>query len=128
MKKPFLLLAEDDEDDRFFLSQAIASVDPSVPYLMVNNGREVLMVLENDFLFLPDYIFLDLNMPVMNGLECLTAIKQNPLTSSCTVIVYSTTMEQETENTLRKAGAFACFVKPTGISELAALFREYCGL
>ncbi|MEO5682443.1 MAG: response regulator [Chitinophagaceae bacterium] len=128
MSLPFLVLADDDEDDRFLFSQAILLVDPSIVCSMVGNGREVMTLLSSDFLSLPDFIFLDLNMPLMNGRECLAAIRQHPGYNSCVVIIYSTTMEAEEEAGLKAAGAADCLVKPTGKHELAALLRKCCGL
>ena len=127
MRIPFLLLAEDDEDDRYLFIQAIGSVDPSIIYAMAANGRELLALLENDFFSLPDYVILDLNMPLMNGFECLSVIKSSPLLRSCLVIVYSTTMDQQTEQQLLAAGAFACFIKPAAPSELADVLRRLLG-
>ncbi|MEO5595317.1 MAG: response regulator [Chitinophagaceae bacterium] len=128
MRKPFFLLADDDEDDRFFFSQAVAAIDAAIECIMVSNGKEVLTILQNDIFSLPDYIFLDLNMPVMNGLQCLEAIKKDPHYSTTHVIIYSTTINEQTEGDLIKAGAFASFVKPSGTAALAHILRQLCGL
>ena len=128
MALPFFLLADDDEDDRYLFSQALLSIDSAIEYMMVNNGEEVMTILANDFFSLPDYIFLDLNMPVMNGMDCLIAIKKDPACSSCRVILYSTTLEIQAEKDFRAAGAFACFTKPPVPAELADILRALCGL
>ena len=128
MRKPFFLLADDDEDDRFFFSQAVAAIDAAIECIMVSNGKEVLTILQNDIFSLPDYVFLDLNMPVMNGLQCLEAIKKDPHCSTTLVIIYSTTINKEMESNLIKAGAFASFVKPSSPAALAHVLRQLCGL
>ncbi|HTL08472.1 MAG TPA: response regulator [Chitinophagaceae bacterium] len=117
-------MADDDSDDRFLFSAALKLVDPSIHCLMVGNGKEVLTMLQNDFFSLPDCIILDLNMPMMNGLECLQAIKKEPAYQAVPVILYSTTLEKETEQQMKQAGAYACFVKPSGTAELAAALRK----
>ena len=76
MRKPFFLVADDDEDDRFFFLEALRSIDPGITCMLASNGREALTLLQSDFFSLPDYIFLDLNMPLMNGLKCLEEIKK----------------------------------------------------
>ena len=124
MNVPFLLLAEDDDDDRFLFSQALSIAEPNVVCSMVSNGKEVITLLENDFLSLPDYIMLDLNMPLMNGWECLKAIRKVTGFSTCTVVIYSTAMEPELESKLLADGAFACFIKPSGIYELVLILTQ----
>ena len=124
MINPFFLLADDDPDDRFLFSEALKLVDPNIHCTMVGNGKEVLTILQNDFFALPDCIFLDLNMPLMNGLECLQAIKKEPAYNDIPVIIYSTTLEKEVEQNMLKAGAMACFVKPPGPVELAGCLRS----
>ena len=128
MALPFFLLADDDEDDRYLFSQALLSIDPAIEFMMVGNGGEVITILANDFFSLPDYIFLDLNMPVMNGLDCLKAIKKDPACRNCRVVLYSTTMEEQSEKEFIQAGALACFTKPAAPAELAVILRTLCGL
>jgi CheY-like chemotaxis protein len=128
MTTPFFLLADDDEDDRFFFATAVKSINNTIQCLMVRNGRELLTVLENDIFALPDYIFLDLNMPVMDGLKCLAAIKKVPAYADLPVILYSTTLDKQAEYNIMAAGAYACFVKPLGIAELAGYLRQLCKL
>lgn len=124
MTNPFFLLADDDPDDRFLFSEALKLVDPAIHCMMVGNGKEVLTMLQNDFFSLPDCIFLDLNMPLMNGLECLQAIRKEPAWQNVPVILYSTTLEKDVEQHMLEAGAHACFVKPSGPAELAASLRN----
>ncbi len=119
MINSFYLLAEDDPDDRFLFSEALKIVDPAIHCIMVGNGREVMTLLQNDFFSLPDCIFLDLNMPLMNGLECLEAIKTEPAYQTIPVILYSTTLEKQVENHILTTGAAGCFVKPSSPAELA---------
>jgi CheY-like chemotaxis protein len=126
MGKPFFLLADDDEDDRFFFSMALKSVDPDIQCVMVSNGMGVLTMLQNDFFSFPDYIFLDLNMPLLDGLQCLEAIKKNTAYRAIPVIMYSTTMDKATSRKLMKAGALACFVKPSSPAKLADVVQKLC--
>src|SRR4051812_7335021 len=89
MKAPVtILLVEDDEDDRFFFLEALREIDNAVLYAVATNGRLALDRLR-DAHPLPDMIFTDINMPVMNGLECLTALKQNPATKHIPVVILS---------------------------------------
>ncbi|MBC7868208.1 MAG: response regulator, partial [Gloeobacteraceae cyanobacterium ES-bin-316] len=67
--KTVFFLADDDEDDRMLFSEALSEIDPQIKCITVKNGKEALEFLQNDLIHLPNYIFLDLNMPVMNGIK-----------------------------------------------------------
>lgn len=124
MIKPFFLVADDDEDDRFFFLEALRTIDPGITCMLASNGREALTLLQSDFFSLPDYIFLDLNMPLMNGFKCLEEIKKIPALSEIPVILYSTTSEKEVEEKSRKAGAFSFFIKPSSPADLISYIRK----
>jgi len=125
MKKPlFFFLADDDEDDRFFFLEALKEIDPGIECMVASNGKDALALLQNDFFSLPDYIFLDLNMPLMDGLKCLEEIKRIPSLSHIPVIIYSTSSEKEVAASCMKAGAYAFFIKPSSSSDLLNYLRK----
>lgn len=72
-----ILLADDDEDDRDIFINVLTEVSDSVHITVARNGQDALDTLSttNE---LPDIIFLDLNMPVMGGADCLRMLKANP--------------------------------------------------
>jgi CheY-like chemotaxis protein len=71
-----ILYADDDKDDRDLLSEALEQIDPSISCITAHDGKEALSILQENRT-LPDYIFLDVNMPVMDGKKCLTELKKN---------------------------------------------------
>lgn len=84
-----ILNVDDDSDDREFFSDAVREVDPNIPCMVFDSGNELLKFLENS----PtraDYIFIDINMPKMNGYECAQEIKAHYLTDDMNIIMYST--------------------------------------
>jgi CheY-like chemotaxis protein len=114
-----ILLIDDDEDDRSLFHDALKEIDGSIRCITSVNGQDGLLLLNDTSENLPDFIFLDLNMPCMNGKQCLAEIKKDSRLSNIPVIIYSTTNRPEDEVEMKKLGA-ACFVtKP-------ALFREIC--
>lgn len=71
-----ILIVDDDPDDREFIDQALKEITTSVDCVFASNGYEALMLLQNEQSFIPDYIILDLNMPLMDGNQCLQRLKQ----------------------------------------------------
>jgi CheY-like chemotaxis protein len=123
-KTPTFFLIDDDEDDRELFQLALQNADPDIRLLTANNGVKALELLENGTVR-PDYIFLDLNMPLMGGTECLTCLKQNPLLSHIPVIIFSTSSDETDREILRQIGAADFMTKPSRISELATLLNHF---
>ena len=69
-----ILLVDDDADDQLLFRSALSQVDSQVNIQTASNGAVALKQMEIPPP--PDIIFLDLNMPVMNGYECLKALKK----------------------------------------------------
>ena len=104
-----ILLVEDDEDDQFFFIEAMSKIENATLYAIAKNGKEALDCLENSST-LPDIIFMDINMQIMNGIECLTLIMKNPLICTIPVVMLTTSSAQkELAHTL---GAKAYIKKP----------------
>ena len=75
VQKKFLFI-DDDADDRDFFCSTIEMIDPSVQCFFAKDGVDALDQLNNDENFTPDFIFIDMNMPRMDGRECLLKIRQ----------------------------------------------------
>lgn len=112
-----ILYADDDHDDYDILCDALNHLDPSISCHLATNGIEALKIL-NHSNELPDYIFLDINMPLMNGKTCLFELKRNDRLKDIPVVVYSTTIADEERFELYKLGASSVLEKPNNIQEL----------
>jgi CheY-like chemotaxis protein len=88
-----ILLIEDDEDDQGFFIEAISGIKDLSLYHIANNGKEAIDKLKNSIV-LPDIIFTDVNMPVMNGFECFSELIKNPRTRHIPVVFLSTDTRQ----------------------------------
>lgn len=97
-RQPYILIAEDDADDRFLLTSAFEEIQGPVKLSFVEDGFQVLHYLEakDEAGALPDLIVLDLNMPLMNGPETLLLLKEHDRYKSIPVIIHSTS-ESETD-------------------------------
>jgi CheY-like chemotaxis protein len=118
-----ILLIDDDLDDQAIFSDAVKSVDSSMLLYCANNGEEGLNRLKNSIV-LPEAIFLDVNMPVMNGRECLAEIKADMRLRDIKITMYSTS-NAETEKNVFKAMGADFMTKPTCFKELVKMLSEY---
>jgi CheY-like chemotaxis protein len=118
-------LIDDDIDDREIFEMALKEIDDSHICITANNGIEAIEKLRNDVEFIPDFIFLDLNMPRMNGRQCLEEIKKIPHVRNVPVIIYSTSSEQRDMEETQKMGAAHFLTKPPSINTLSATLSQF---
>lgn len=126
MQQDFTLitLADDDEDDRLFFTDAFEELKINTVVNTVNNGRELLNYLNHPETVLPHIIFLDLNMPILNGIDCLKEIKQNDKFKDIAIAIYSTSSsDQDVEDTF-VLGANIYIKKPSNFNELKKIVSE----
>jgi len=127
MKQPKIcLLVDDDPDDQEVFLNALSDVSASALCLVAADGDRALEILHNEET-IPDYIFLDLNMPRMNGFEFLAAMKKSKILKDIPVIVYSTTSQPTQIEKAKKLGAADFFTKTYKYQELCALLEKYFG-
>lgn len=127
MKEPKIcLLVDDDPDDQEVFLTALSDVSDSALCLIAPDGDRALGLLHNEET-IPDYIFLDLNMPRMNGFEFLAAMKKSKVLKDIPVIVYSTTSQPAQIERVKKLGATEFFTKSYKYKDLCALLRRYFG-
>jgi CheY-like chemotaxis protein len=115
MQKIFLL-ADDDMDDTLLFCEALETVDDTVICYCATHGQEALDILAKEKL--PHLIFLDINMPRMNGWECLKRIRENTAYKNIPILVYSTSSHQNDINTALDLGALCFFSKPNNFDDL----------
>jgi Response regulator containing CheY-like receiver, AAA-type ATPase, and DNA-binding domains len=113
-----LFIIDDDEDDKLFLHEAMNDLNIPIDCYYANNGEAALKQLRDEGIPVPDFIFLDLNMPKLNGRECLVEIKKLPRYLKVPVIIYSTSSHQKDKQEIMQLGADYFLTKPTRISDL----------
>ncbi|VXC41184.1 Response regulator [Flavobacterium sp. 9AF] len=126
MHKDYILitLADDDEDDRLFFTDAFDELKINTVVNTCNDGKELLEFLNHPDSVLPNIIFLDLNMPIMNGIECLKEIKKNDKFKDIAIAIYSTSSsDQDVENTFI-LGANIYIKKPSDFNTLKKVLSE----
>jgi CheY-like chemotaxis protein len=109
------MLIDDDEDDKEIFLSVIANVLPQVSCVMATNGQEALQLLSHGQ-NRPDVIFLDLNMPLMNGKDFLSHISKDESLRLIPVIILSTSSDQGTIKEALNLGAKDFITKPDKFS------------
>ncbi|SRR5579871_1981537 len=112
-----ILLADDDIDDCDFFSQALQELPFSSELQIVHNGEELLKTLKGLTEHLA-MLFLDLNLPRRNGIECMEEIKRIPALTDLPVVIFSTSFELKVINQLYEKGARYYARKPATFTEL----------
>ena len=118
-----IFLADDDEDDRIFNAEALAEITTPTDITEFTNGVELMADLHSDSP-LPDIIFLDLNMPLMDGFECLSDIREIDAFSKIPVVIYSTSFHEKDVEKLREMGATLYLQKPSSYDQLKKLLKK----
>lgn len=108
---------DDDTDDQEIFGMALSEVFPQGSCLFANDGIEALDRL-SDPSFFPSCIFIDLNMPRMNGKECLAEIGKIKRLNKVPVFIYSTSWDQALIEECKALGAADFIVKPPGLKAL----------
>jgi CheY-like chemotaxis protein len=119
-----ILLADDDEDDRAFFSEAIMELKMDNKLTLFTNGNDLMDYLVLPDIKLPHILFLDLNMPGKTGIDCLKEIRATTRFKDVSVAIYSTSSsEKDIEDTFIE-GANIYIKKPNDFSTLKKVIKE----
>ena len=115
-----VLLIDDDPDDAMFFSDALAELNLSTSFRYIGSGTETMPELLKADGYVPDVIFLDINMPITNGWECLRELKSLAEFKRIPIIMYSTADIENEGMVASDVGASAFMRKPSNFAELKA--------
>lgn len=122
MPKKTCFLIDDDQDDTEVFQLALEQINGGLECVTCINGIEALKKLSEES-FNPDYIFLDMNMPLMSGEECLTAMRKLSRIRKVPIFIYTTNSHLE-KATLHAKGATDVITKPVKLSELVNVLHD----
>ena len=117
-----ILLIDDDEDELYFFSEALRETRYAFTCISARSVEEGMKVLNYSR---PEFIFLDINMPRINGFEGLGLIKKVETIRHIPVILYSTAVDEEVSERGVLQGATACMKKTTSIAALAKSLQSF---
>lgn len=114
-----IFIVDDDEEDRELFAEVLLKISPYIQYETASNGNEALEMLRSyNEGNLPDYIFVDLNMPILNGKEFLIEVKKDLKLKHIPIIIYTTSSNNEDAQETKRLGASFFLTKPNRLNEL----------
>ncbi|MFL5745453.1 MAG: response regulator [Niastella sp.] len=125
-QKPFILIADDDQEDRYLLHTAFEEIGRSNDIYLVENGLQVFKYLETSIeqSGMPSLIVLDLNMPILNGMETLSRLKAHNIYKTIPVIMFTTSVHEVEKEKCLEIGA-ADFIKKPARFQQTILTARY---
>jgi CheY-like chemotaxis protein len=117
-------LIDDDADDQEIFAMALARVSESIECVVANDGREALEKLQADQTFIPHLVFVDLNMPRMNGKQCLKELRRLQHLREVPIIIYSTSSEPRDIKEAKETGASDYLTKQSSIGGLVRMLEQ----
>lgn len=119
-----VLLADDDEDDRLIFQDALREIKFKTEVRTVSDGMALMEHLNQPEVNLPQVIFLDLNMPLKSGMDCLHEIKSSVRFENIAVAIYSTSASEEDIEETFVRGANVYIRKPDDFNELKRILEK----
>lgn len=118
-----IYLADDDADDRLLFEEALSELKKDAKLTTAKNGEQLMGMLHKQTPPPPNMIFLDLNMPLKNGFECLEEIRADRKFKDIPVVVFSTSSQKEAVDKVYKKGADYYMCKPDNFQKLKKLLN-----
>jgi CheY-like chemotaxis protein len=119
MKNTVILLVDDDDDDCELFVAAIHSLNKNIITTISNNSLEALNNLKSAAV-LPDFIFLDMQMPYLSGAEFIQQLREVPELSKIQVVIYSSHSHETLKNLTKDLESVQIFSKPNNFNELVS--------
>ncbi|MDO7172324.1 response regulator [Mariniflexile sp. AS56] len=119
-----IILVDDDEDDRMLFSEALEEISLKTTLELFKHGQELLDYLFQPNIELPNLVFLDINMPIINGMQCLTEIRNNTKLKDLFIAMYSTSSSEKDIEDSFKLGANIYINKPSSFSKLCEIVEK----
>lgn len=119
-----IVIVDDDQDDLDLMKQAVKEIDPALFCISFIYPEEALRVISRQLSEIPDYVFIDINMPGMTGDKLLKEIRKQKTLDNVIVTLYSTSMPAEVAEALISLGANHTFEKPVRLKSYIEIIAD----
>jgi CheY-like chemotaxis protein len=107
-----LVLIDNNKDDLLFIKEALATIDGDIQCLSFVYSEEAMHAMTTKMLDGPDAVFMNLNMPRRNGIQCLMEFRSNPAFENLPIFLYAPRITTEVLEALKGSGFTTAFEKP----------------
>lgn len=118
-----IFLADDDAEDCEIFAEALKEINAEARLTASKNGHELMTLLNLSPQPSPDIIFLDLNMPIKNGYQCLKEIREDDALKDHVVVIFTTSSLKEDIDLMYKLGANLYITKPSDFERLKQIIQ-----
>ena len=119
-----ILLVEDDQVDTMTVIRALKEIHVTNRLVHLENGEEAVSYLRDPESEKPCIILLDLNMPIMNGIEFLQVVKRDDYLKRIPVVVLTTSEEQQDKVNSFNMGVAGYMTKPVDYRQFVEVMRS----
>lgn len=119
-----VVIIDDDPDDLDVMKDALKEVDPTIHCISFISPEEALHLLSTEFVIVPDFVFIDINMIKLSGDQCLRELKKLPEFADTPIVMCSTSMPERIARELLQDGAAYVFQKPFGMKEYIRILER----
>jgi len=119
-----VLLIDDDRDDAELFKEALSEIDAAIAFEYYDDSKTGLRALLEKYTDLPDVIFLDINMPIISGWQCLAEFKKTEHLKHIPVIMFTTSSQDREKDTAKELGADGFITKPSEYKKLKELLSS----
>lgn len=117
-----ILYVDDDEDDRHIFTEVIRAIRPDLRLVLAKDGTDALNKLQA--LTDPICVYIDMNMPKMNGIQLLSILKNEPQLAAIPAFILTTSLTPNQAVEIQRLGAADYLIKPSSFEEFKNLLRN----
>jgi len=129
IQQKIIYLVDDDEEDRFLISQVLQAAIENLVIIEFTNGTAFLLqFFQENYQLENALVLIDVNMPGINGLDVIYALRSRLFEKLLPVLAISTATSPQLVEELSQAGATSYFTKPDnlkGLQKLAEDIKKY---